>query len=163
MTPHWSDALRALGACDEAVEWASTQPDAETAWAQCRRADWMLWIAGRVAGPSTPEGRGQLVLAACACARTALRHVPDDDVRPLRTIETAEAWARGEASLDDVRAAAYTAAAYSANAAAYAAYAAAYAAYAAYGAANAAAYAAAYAAYDAARLEAIREIGRAHV
>ena len=86
MTPHWSDALRALGACDEAVEWASTQPDAETAWAQCRRADWMLWIAGRVAGPQTPEGRGQLVLAACACARTALRHVPDDDVRPLRKI-----------------------------------------------------------------------------
>ena len=106
MTPNWSDALRALGACDDAVEWASTQPDAATAWRDCERADWMLWLAGRLAGPTTPEARGALVLAACACARTALRYVPEGEGRPRRAIETAEAWARGEGSIDDVRAAA---------------------------------------------------------
>ena len=52
------------------------------------------------------------VLCACACARTALRHVPAGDLRPLRAIETAERWARGEATQDDLaeaRRAAYAA------------------------------------------------------
>ena len=62
------------------------------------------------------------MLAACACAETALKYVKPGEDRPHKAIETARAWARGEASIDDVRKAAYAAdAAY----AAYAAYAAA--------------------------------------
>jgi len=80
---------------------------------------------------------------ACAVAREALRCVPKGEQRPLRAIETAEAWVAGRAGPDDVRrAAAAAAAADAAAAAAAAAYAAA--------AAAAAAYAAAYAAADAA-------------
>jgi hypothetical protein len=100
----------------------------------------MLWLAARAG-----VDRKLVVLASCACARTALHHVPAHQTRPLRAIESAEDWARGGATtLDEVRLAAADAnAAYAADAnAAYAAAAnAAYAAYAA-DAANAAALAA---------------------
>jgi len=70
------------------------------------------------------------VLGACVCARWALRWVPVDEKRPLRAIETAEAWVRKEATAEQARAAAHTAWAYyriaasTSNSAAYAAYAA---------------------------------------
>jgi len=136
-------ALRRLGACGEARVWASGRT-LQQAWAECPRGDWLLWLAGR-AGVE----RKVVVLAACACARLALKHVRPGEERPLRAVETAEAWARGDASvsLEDVRKAARAADA--AAAYAFAAFAAAYAAYAAFAAADAA-YAAADAAYAAA-------------
>jgi hypothetical protein len=158
--------LRRLNACIEAIRWAESQPDAETAWRRCPRGDWLLWVAARL-----DIDRKLLVRAACACARTALSHVPAGEERPRIAIETAEAWARGEATLDDVRRAARyasnaAAAAYAATAAADAAHAAtaddaahaadaaadaaaAYAAAAAAAYADAAAHAAAYADDDA--------------
>lgn len=148
-------------ACPEAVKWASEYPDLPSAWAACPRGDWMLWLAAKAELCT----RQQLVLAACECARLSLKYVPADEVRPLRAIETAEAWARGEATLSAVRDAAYaaaSAAAYDAStyaayaaggvaAAAAAASAAAYAAYAAASAASASAYAA-----DAARMATLK-------
>ena len=125
--------LSKLGACSEAVAYAETQPDLETAWLNCERGDWLLWFAAKRNVP-----RPQLVLAACACARQALPYTTDP--RVLACIETTERWAHGEAALDDVRKARADAYAYAANAA-YAAAAAAYAA--AYSAYAAAAYAAA--------------------
>ena len=139
---HWSEVLVRHGACADAVAWARKQPTAAKAWASCERADWMLWIAGKMAGPLRHASRRPLVLAACACARTVLKHVPKTELRPLRAIEMAEAWARGgkkAPSLEEVRDAADAAYAY-----AYAYAAAAYAARAS--AADAARYAAAYAA-----------------
>ena len=165
-TEHWSDELVELHACADAVALARTQPDRETAWANCERSDWMLWIAGKYAGPPGDELRKPLVLAACACAEAALPLIADKWVLGVATsaIQTAQAWAHGEAPLDDVRAAAAAAfasayaSAYASTSAAYAsAYASASAAYAstsAYASASAdaddAAYAAAYAAADAA-------------
>jgi hypothetical protein len=144
MTPktHWTDALVKLGACDEAVIWAKRQPNYETAWAKCQRADWMLWLAERLAKRNSAEHK-RVVRAACACARTALKHVPRSEKLPLKAIQAAERWSRGAATIAEVRAAA----AY-ASAAAYA-YASAYAYSAAYSAASAAAYEAAVAAYAA--------------
>jgi hypothetical protein len=139
---HWSEKLTRIGACSDAVTWARKQPSYAKAWMSCKRADWLLWLAGRLC---KNEGtRKTIVLAACACARTALVHVPAGETRPLNAIETTEAWCRGEATLEQVRKArraayAATAAAYAADAAAAdAADAAAYAA----DAADAAAYAA---------------------
>jgi hypothetical protein len=130
LSPHWSGALRAVRACDQALAWAATQPDAATAWAVCERADWLLWIASRLA--TTDEARRRVALAACACARTALVHIPAGEDRPRLCIETIEAWTRGEATADQIsaarRGAQDAAAAYAAYAAAAAAYAAAYAA-----------------------------------
>ena len=120
---HWSDALRGLGACDDGIEWAATQPDADTAWRSCTRGDWMLWLIGRRRYErETPEHRA-LVAIACECARLALPHVPPDEMHPLRAIEAAERYARGEL-LDAAAAAAYAYAYAAAAAAATAAYAA---------------------------------------
>jgi hypothetical protein len=153
---HWTHQLETLHACPEAVAWARDYASLDAAWSACPRGDWMLWLAGRVAGGPGSPLRRPLVRAACACARHARPYVRAGEHRPRLAIETAERWSRGEATLEEVRAAADAAAdaADAADAAAYAAYAAyaaahaAYAAYAAY-AAHAAAYAADAAAHAA--------------
>jgi multidrug resistance efflux pump len=143
--------LNEMGACSEAVKWAGRKTHKE-AWETCKRGDWLLWIASKL-----DIDRKKLVPAACACARTALKYVPVGEDRPRIAIETAEAWTRGEATIEQVRTAtlaANAAANAAASAAADAASAAIRAAYAAiraaYAAANAAAYAAANAAASAA-------------
>lgn len=161
--------LKPYAACDEARHWLRYQRGTlQDAWDRCDRADWMLWLLGK-------EGmcdRRTLVLTACACARTALVHVPEGEQRPRKAIETAEAWARGDATIEEVLGAAHAAhAANAANAYAYAAYYAAndaasvhYAASASVHAANAYAYANASAAY--AYMASLREqaaIVRQHV
>ena len=121
--------LMDLKACEEAVRWAAKYDSFEAAWAECERGDWMLWLAAKAPLCS----RQDLVLAACACARLSLKYVKAGEKRPRVAIETAEAWARGDATLDRVRVAAYASSYASsyASAASSAAYAAAYAAYAA--------------------------------
>nr|MDD5501936.1 hypothetical protein [Candidatus Thermoplasmatota archaeon] len=149
--------IKKLGACEEAVKAAHDYKTSQELWEDCKRGDWMLWLIGNLSGEIGSEKRKRLVLTACKCARLALKYVPKDELRPLKAIEVAEQWARGEGNitLDDVRNAAANAAnaAYAAANAAYAAAnAAANAAYAAANAANAAnaAYAAANAAANAA-------------
>ena len=119
-------ALRRLGACESARDWARGK-DYATAWATCPRPDWLLWLARRL---GTIDKRTSVTLA-CLFARQALHLVQEGGQRPRKAIETAEAWLRGEATVAECRAAAdaaYADAAYAA-AAAYAAYAA-YATYA---------------------------------
>ena len=90
---HWSDTITRMHACPNAVAWLQTQPDAKTAWRVCKRGDWMLWLIWALC--KTADDRKALVLAACACARLALKYIPKHELRPLRAIETAEAWGRG--------------------------------------------------------------------
>ena len=146
---HWSDKLT-YSPCAEALTWLKTQPDAQTAWNESERGDWMLYHAGKLAGEPGSDARRPLVLAACECARLVLPRVKAGENRPLLAIETAERWARGETNaptLQEVRHATYAAAAtYAAYGATYAADAATYAADAAAAAAAAATYAYAYAA-----------------
>lgn len=141
---HWTKTDLPRGACREAVEWCQTQPDLATAWRVCKRGDWMLWLAGR-----RQVDRRTLVLAACDCAELALIHVLAGEDRPRIAIETARAWARGEATIEQVRAAAYAATRAAASAASAAAY-----------AADAAARAAASAAASAAALSQCADIVR---
>lgn len=132
--------LESLDACKEACDWSRGMTLAQ-AWKQCERADWMLWLCGRMVGKPGWSTHQQVVLAACSCAECCLpifeaRHLGDK--RPRTAIETARAWARGKATTEQVRHAAdaaYAATAYAAAATAYAAAAAAYAAYTAYAAA----------------------------
>jgi hypothetical protein len=124
-----STHLRGLSACSEAIVWSEAYDDLPTAWDACERGDWLLWYAARA-----EVDRRLIVRAACACARTALRYVPEGETRPLRAIEAAEAWTRGEVTIDEVRSAAYAARAAAATTTTSYAYTAAYAAYAAYAA-----------------------------
>jgi hypothetical protein len=98
---HWSRKLVALGACEEAVEWARTQPDFATAWNECKRGDWMIWLLTALDKSYTPRLR----LIACDCARVALKHVPTDEDRPRKAIECAERYASGEATAKELAAA----------------------------------------------------------
>ena len=141
--------LQTLNACKDARQWAADKTLHEV-WTACERGDWLLWLAGRMDGKPGWHTRQQIVLAACACAETALQYVPVGEDRPRKAIETARAWTRGEASLEQARAAAD--AAYAAARAADAAYAAAADAAAAYPAR------AAYAAAAYARLSALRNM-----
>ena len=115
-----SQKLFELAACAEAREWArDAKGTTAQMYANCRRGDWLLWLAAKAG-----VDRKVVTLAACAVARTALKHVPEGELRPLQAIEAAEAWARGEpgATLEKVQEAAN-----SASNAYYAAYAAAHA------------------------------------
>ena len=116
--------LQYLGACDPAIEFASDYSSLSDAYAACTRPDWLFWLAGH-----TGVSRQDIVLAACACARTALPFATGPEA--LIAIETAEAWCRGEATIEQVRVRAYgavDAASAAASAAVYARAAAVYAA-----------------------------------
>ena len=90
------DKLKKMGACEAAVGWCGDRTAAQ-AYTDCERAEWMLWVATRI-----DIDRKLLVLAACACAETALKYVPAGEDRPRKAIETARAWCAGKATLDDV-------------------------------------------------------------
>ena len=144
------EKLEKLNACREAREDALKYKTSQELWDACKRGDWMLWLIDRLSGEPESEKRKKLVLAACQCARLSLKYVKEGETRPLKAIETAESWARGESvTIEVVRTASAAYAAYSASTAASSA---AYAAYAA--SAAAAAYAAAYAAASAADADA---------
>ena len=117
--------------CTESTAWIrSLPPDttARQAWQLCQRGDWMLWLLGHLSGPPESSARKRLVLCCCEVARLAIVHVHAGEYRPRIAIETAEAWARGQATIEQVIAAASAAASAADSAAAYAAYAAAYSA-----------------------------------
>jgi len=168
--------LNDLSACQEAIAWVEGKSLA-VAWAECPRADWLLWLAGRMVGQAGWPDKPAVVRCAALCAETVLAFIPANETRPRAAIDATLAWvdnptienknaAYAAANAADVCAAkaadvcatfAANAAAYAANAAAYTSRAA-YATFAVYAAANANIYAAAnanaYATADAAaRLE----------
>jgi hypothetical protein len=101
-TPDPLDALlRRLDACGAACEWARPYgTDYRRAWEECPNGEWMLWaLAALNADPKL------LRLCACDAARLALPHVPAGEERPLRAIETAERFTRGEATAKELAAA----------------------------------------------------------
>jgi hypothetical protein len=67
--------LEALRPCFEALEWAKAQKTNAAAWANCERADWMLWLLGKLSGPRGSLSRRKLVGCAAECAATATKYV----------------------------------------------------------------------------------------
>src|SRR5690606_32627162 len=130
--------------CTEALRFRMQYQTFKEAWQACPRGDWMLWIAQKVG-----VDLRTLTIAKALCALT-VRHLMKDE-RSVRACEVALKFADGEATreeLDAAAAAATDAAAFAADAAAVAADAADAAAADAAFAADAAAYAA-YAAFAA--------------
>jgi hypothetical protein len=62
----------------------------------------MLWLIVNCDTADVSQMK-KLVLAACRCARLALPFVRVGEDRPRLAIEAAEAWTRGEVSIDKVR------------------------------------------------------------
>jgi hypothetical protein len=110
--------LDSLGACEEAVVWTRGK-SLEEAWTNCERADWMLWLCGRMVGREGWPTREQIGLAACLCAESVLplfeKKYPNDD-RPRKAIEAARAWAQSGGEIEEVRKARRAAAAADADA-----------------------------------------------
>lgn len=128
---HWTENLVKMEACEEAVEWARGCATYAEAWEACERADWLLWLAAKKAGPRGSASHRAVVLGAALCAETALRYLPEGEDRPARAVDLAVRYGRGEnvearelrAAADAAWAAAACAAAdaYAADADAYAA------------------------------------------
>lgn len=64
---HWSDALRGMNACDEALEWCQKQPSLKEAWKQCNEDQWLLWLLGRTCQYRSVQ-HNKLVLCCCDIA-----------------------------------------------------------------------------------------------
>lgn len=164
---HWTDDLRKLGACSDAIEWAKGYDSLDAAWTACDRGNWMLWLVGRVSGKPGNEARRKLALCLCDVVEPALRFVPDGVDASHIAIDVLGRWARGEdgVTLYDVRRAADSsafAAARSSSAAAATAAAEAARVYAAAAAAERAGWAGWVAATDAASLKTSSNIVRRH-
>src|SRR5690606_12601994 len=113
--------------CSEALRFRMQYNSFQEAWQACSRGGWMLWLAQRVG-----VDLGTITGAKALCALT-VRHLMKDE-RSVRACEVALKFADGEATREELDAAAYAAAdvaadVYAADAAA--AYAVAYASYAA--------------------------------
>lgn len=83
--------------------------DFKQMWTTSDRGDWLLWFCTHMIDQPGWPTHQQVVLAACQCARIALRHVNSREKRPLEAIVTAEAWAHGEATFEEVQRAGHAA------------------------------------------------------
>jgi len=99
LQPKVSKWLRTTGkdACHEAVKWLAESGvvDMADAWEKCPRPDWMLW-ALRIIGYNNNQ---KLRLFSCACVRDVWDQLSD---RGKQLIETAEAFANGNATKEDL-------------------------------------------------------------
>jgi len=89
--------------CAEATAWMDALPADTTdqqAWDACPRSDWMLELLAL-----TEPDPARFRLCVCAIARTALQCVPAGGDRLRIAIETAERYARGEATDEELAAA----------------------------------------------------------
>ena len=94
--------LSRLDACSDAIRWAETQPDLQTAWANCKRSDWMLWLMART---TLDQDDPRFRLMACYFAEAVLHLVPAGEDRPRLAIECARRFAAGDATREELAAA----------------------------------------------------------
>jgi hypothetical protein len=97
-----STILIRTGACLDARIWAKTQPDLGTAWRECKRSDWMLWLIART---TLNQDDPRLRLMACDFAEAALIYVPVGEDRPRQAIEVARRFAARDATREELSAA----------------------------------------------------------
>ena len=105
--------LLKINACGEGMEWLADQT-AEDAWATCQRGDWMLW-----AGSRCGVDLQTITITKVKCARL-VQHLMQDQ-RSLDALDVAEQFALGNATREQLAAAAADAANAAADDAAYAA------------------------------------------
>src|SRR5574343_161580 len=91
------DLLVELNACKDARPFVGNKK-IETAVKQCKRGDWMLWLAKKIDIPIKP-----LTLAKVRCAKTAIHLMKDQ--RSIDAVNIVERFGlTDDVSLDDLRA-----------------------------------------------------------
>lgn len=96
--------LHDIGACCQAIDWASTQPDWPTLWAVCDRADWMLWLSGQLSDCSSK--RRTLVRCAADCSGTAVPYIHDEAIKAaaITCLQACNDWADDQIELVELMA-----------------------------------------------------------
>jgi DNA-binding NarL/FixJ family response regulator len=97
----FTEYLKSINACSDAVEWAANKTVEEVV-ATCHRGDWLLWLASKC-----DIGLQPLTLAKGHCANT-VRHLLKDD-RSIKAVDTAIAFGEGRATREELDAAYATA------------------------------------------------------
>jgi hypothetical protein len=76
----------------------------EPVWSRCGDPRLLLLVRGLAARTDAPEDAWRrIAVALCASARALAAALPPGELRPLRVLEAAEAWTRGECSVAHVR------------------------------------------------------------
>lgn len=95
----WTDQLRQMHACDDAVEWAEQFDSLADAWEHCDRGDWMLWLTGRDCGIGQGNDRHVRLCWAVCLVWWELAYPfwyeygeEQNDNRPIEVIERLEAF-----------------------------------------------------------------------
>ena len=85
--------------CADALAWAATQTGTpKQAWNNCRRGDWLLWLAENVGVDRTLR-----VLASCDCAESVIGLVgSESQLACVWSIDAARRFALGETDGDEV-------------------------------------------------------------
>jgi len=98
------DKIREYKPCEDAVAWLGKR-DLVTAWAECPRADWMLWVCSKI-GPETAARKAIYVQLARGFAERAERAA---GAAAAEAADAAAAWAERAADAAAAWAAARTA------------------------------------------------------
>lgn len=95
-TKPFMSTLRGLGACGEAIDWAATQPSLRSAWKNCQRGDWMIWLVWTLNYP-----KARRIPCAVEIAST-VAHLSKDP-RVAECLRVTLAWGRGKATEEQLR------------------------------------------------------------
>lgn len=95
---YWRTHGEGEGAPWKLALWAYAQADPWTAWEACPRADWLLIALAQ--GGAEPRWRA---LCACDVARQGLPRVPSDLPQAVAALRAVEAWAHGEAPIEQAQ------------------------------------------------------------
>ena len=102
------ELLTQLGACEDSLKWAKSHLDPREAWTACEGVDWMFWLLGKNEATKTA-----IVELSCDNTIHALAMLPEsqNDTRRIceGTVAVVRRFLRGEATLAELRAAAWSA------------------------------------------------------
>ena len=85
------ETVKSWRPCSDGLVWLNSQPDLDTAWQSCQRADWLLW--GLRQGDILDKTTGIRIAVACAeHVLPVFERAYPQDTRPRVAILAAKAW-----------------------------------------------------------------------
>lgn len=95
--------LKSKNACAESIQWIDDR-DLVTAWNECPKASWLLWLYARSVNPDTIVFKTAVVELADSMLNIFEAEYPEDK-RPRNAIETARRYLAGNATKEGLDAA----------------------------------------------------------